>query len=155
MIKLVLGAFFVALTTLVGVKLSERKKFVCEFFERLKTFNDRLSLDVSLYSRSLYVALSSLDKETDGVLSGCEVIFEGKDFVCVDKRLSQKQRDFVSFYVNSLGTYDAAGEKDRLFAVKERLDEFYTDSRARSEKFSALSVKLAFSLGLTVLIIMI
>ena len=135
--------------------MADKKKFVCDFFEKLKAFNDRLSLDVSVFPDPIQSVLTSFNAETDGVIDGFEKMFDGERFVCKDKRFSEKERDVISGYVNSLGRYDAAGESERLSYFKEKLMRFADESREKERRFSSLAVKLSFSFGLTVLILLI
>ena len=155
MIKVFLGGAFVLICALIGARLSENKKFIADFFEKLKTFNSEFAIDVGLYSTDVSEMLSRLADETDGVLSGYEVIFSGDEYLCRDKRLSNDQRKYISYYVNSLGRYDGAGQKEFFKTNAEKIESLLVSCRATEKKYSALSLKLSVCIGFTAFIFMI
>ena len=142
-------------TSVIGCKISERKKFVKNFFERLKIFNGEEIADIGLFSKTIGEKLKALDNSTDKAIKGYEVIFDGKDFVCKDTRFNKEQREFISFYVNSLGRYDAAGQAEFQRGADKKIDILLAASSEVSKRYSALSIKLSFCLGLSAFIIMI
>ena len=153
--KVVFGLSFVFVSVLIGKNLTERKRFVKKFFEALKAFNVDLISDVGLYYTPLKAKLSDLNERVDGAIDGYEKIFSGETFFCNDRRLDIEQRKFVSDYVNSLGKFDEEGQiryQDKTDVV---IDGFLKKSEEIYSKYSALSSRLAFCLGLTVFIIMV
>lgn len=155
MIKFFLGLAFVLLCALIGVKITEKKRFVLKFFEALKEFNAEFAIDISLYSTSVYDKLKILNSKTSGVIEGYERIFDGEHYICKDKRLNSEQREFVSDYVNSLGRYDGEGQREFFVNAEKKIDLFLEKSRNTERKYSALALKLAICLGFAVFIMFI
>lgn len=152
MIKLLLGALVVVSFSIVGIKMKDAKIFVREFFEKLKIFNDELAVDISLYSRSVEDCLKNFSEKTDGVLNGYENIVKGEKFIFKDKRFNKKQRDFIEFYVNSLGRSNAEYESGRLKKLGEKINLILAEVTSKANAYSALSVKLSVCLGLVIFI---
>ena len=153
--KVVFGLAFVFVSYLIGKNLTERKKFIKNFFETLKAFNVELSADVGLYCTPLKEKLFELNEKTDKAIDGFEKIFGGETFFCNDQRLNGEQRKFVSDYVNSLGKFDEKGQIKYQDKTDIIIDGFLTKSNEVFSKYSALSSRLAFCLGLTVFIIIV
>lgn len=153
--KIACGIILVLSFSLVGIKMTEKKKFTKEFFEKLRSFNLELCADVGLYYSPLSEMLSDFNCETDGVIDGFKVIFCGEKYVCKDKRLNERQRDFVSEYVNSLGRFDEKGQIRYQDKTDIRIEDFLRSSCEEYKKYSALAFKLAFCLGLTVFIVIV
>ena len=154
-IKIFLGCVMVAAFSLVGVKLSENKRFIKDLFEKLKAFNLELSADVGLYSSPIVDKLSAFNRSVDGVIDGFDAIERGGKFECRDKRLSKDQREFITLYVNSLGRFDEKRQIDYQVKTDKRIDSILLSCVESHKKYSALSFKLAFCFGLTVFIIII
>lgn len=154
-IKLIFGIILVAVSSLVGIKLADKKRFIKDFFENLKNFNSELSADVGLYYTPLEKKLDEFNRKADGVIDGYGVIFSGESFDCKDKRLNKLQREFISEYVNSLGKFDEKNQIKYQDKTDKRIESFLESSKAVFKKYSALSVKLAFCFGLTVFIIIV
>ena len=155
MIKIVLGVLFVATSSIIGLRLTERKRFVKDFFQKLKSFNLELSADVGLYYTPLSEKLKIFCLDSDDSIKGYECIMNGEEFVCRDKRLSKDQRLFVSGYVNSLGKFDEEGQIKFLEKTDERIDGYLSASKETFAKYSALSFKLSFCLGLVIFILIV
>ena len=155
MIKIFLGIAIVASFVLVGIKIKDDKIFVSDFFEKLKLFNGETSVDISLYHMPIAESLKKLNVSVGGALDGVEKISSGEKFVFKDRRFKKNQREFVEFYVNSLGRADAASETERLKTAAEKLAVLSEESKRSAKAYSTLSLKLSFCVGLVVFIIMI
>lgn len=155
MIKTILGITLLAAFLLAGAKMKDNKTFVNNFFERLKSFNDELYVDISLYSRPISISLSELNESVQGVMCGVENVAAGEKFVFKDRRFNKKQKEFIEFYVNSLGRYDAPCETERLKSLSARLEALLAESKKTAGIYSALSIKLSFCLGLVLLVVII
>ena len=155
MIKFFLGLIFLLLCALIGAKLTDKKNFLLKFFEALKEFNAEFAIDISLYNSSVYEKLKLFNEKTVGVISGYDVIFGGEKFVCKDKRLNARQREFVTEYINSLGRYDGDGQREFFLNAGKKIDFFLDECKEKAKKYSALSFKLALCLGFAVLIMII
>ena len=155
MLKFFLGLTFLLLCALIGVKLTEKKKFVLKFFEALKEFNAEFAIDISLYYSAVSEKLKLFNEKTSGVISGYETIFDGERFICKDKRLNPRQREFVTEYINALGRYDTDGQREFFLNAEKKIDIFLNDCKEKSRKYSALALKLALCMGFAFLILII
>ena len=154
-LKVILGCILVCVSSLLGAKLTDKKRFVKDLFIKLKAFNLELSADVGLYYTPLKIKLDDFNKSVDGAIDGFEQIFNGEKYVCKDRRLNILQREFLSDYINSLGVFDEKGQIKYQDKTDKRIDAFLSDSEAVFSKYSALSTKLSFCLGLTLFIIIV
>ena len=154
-LKVILGCILVCVSSLLGAKLTDKKRFVKDLFIKLKAFNLELCADVGLYYTPLKVKLDDFNKSVDGAIDGFEQIFNGEKYVCKDRRLNILQREFLSDYINSLGVFDEKGQIKYQDKTDKRIDAFLSDSEAVFSKYSALSTKLSFCLGLTLFIIIV
>ncbi|MBP5372688.1 MAG: hypothetical protein J6Y44_00690 [Clostridia bacterium] len=154
-LKVVLGFILVCISSLIGVKLTDKKRFVKDLFLKLKAFNLELSADVGLYYTPLKIKLDDFNKSVDGAIDGFERIFNAERYVCKDRRLNLFQREFISDYINSLGVFDEKGQIKYQDKTDKRIESFLADSEAVFSKYSALSTKLSFCLGLTLFIIIL
>ena len=122
-----------------------------------------MAYDVTAETKSLDDVAASLSGKTvilhsndvHGAIDGYEAIFDGKPFLCRDKRLDKSEREFVSFYVNSLGRYDAVGQTEFHSSAEKKIDVFLSTASETAKRYSALSVKLAFCLGVSLFILII
>ena len=121
----------------------------------LKEFNAEFAIDISLYNTSVFEKLKLFNEKTAGVISGYETIFGGEAFVCKDKRLNARQRDFITDYINALGRYDSDGQREFFLNAGKKIDYFLDECKEKAKKYSALSFKLALCMGFTVLILII
>ena len=154
-LKIACGIILVLSFSLVGIKMTEKKKFIKDFFEKLRSFNLELCADVGLYWSPLKEKLTGFNALSDGAIDGFEVIFNGEKFICKDKRLNKRQRDFVSDYINSLGRFDEKGQIGYHNKTDITIEEFLRSSGEVYIKYSALSFKLSFCLGVIVFIVIV
>ena len=154
-IKTTLCVIFVFATTLIGVKLTYPFKARKNVFEVLSKFNSSFKSRLQCFSPSLEESLMSLKKQLPETFDGVEKIFDGETFECVDKRLTVSQRKLVSEYVNSLGSVDTKSQMELLSVYGQAFSAEKNASEENEKKFSTLGVKLGFSIGLAVVVVIV
>ncbi len=155
MIKLFLGIILVVLSSLIGVKLADKEKYRKEVFESLLTLNLTLINDVGLFSNALDVRLKNLPKSLKSAFFGIEKIFDGERFFCVDNQLTDEQKDFISSYVNFLGSGDSNSQLDMLNSYTNTIKTILESQKTIYQKYAKLCARLGVSFGLILLVVII
>ena len=139
--------------TLLGYKFSDKYRYRSKVFEKLCLHNSLMISEIGVTNPTVENQIKELKISIPETLQGCEKFLEGERFVCRDKRLSLNQRDLVGNYINSLGTSDVDGQRSLLSSFGERLNSEYLNTKKQSADFSGLSLRLGFSLGLAIMIV--
>lgn len=152
--KLVFGIVAVAALTLLGKCFSEKYKRKSEFFESLYYFNRDLSSNISYKKDSLSVLTKKkyASEDFNRVLNNA---FESDEFCELPRYLSNGEIDFLREYFNSIGKNTTCGEVEYIEHADVIIKSYRDETKKFEVKYSPLYVKLGFSLGLTVFILMI
>ena len=155
MIKIFIGIVLVIITTFLGYRYADKFKYRTFVFEKLNTFNMLAVSQIGVTNITVENSINQLKNVLSETLKNVDAFLSGETFICEDKKLSQEQRIVVSNYINTLGTSDAYNQKQLLINQGEILKNEALTAKTLSEKFSKLSVRLGFSLGLIITVIII
>ena len=148
---MILVALFTALGYKAGDKYSYRKTVFEKFYDSNLSFISKIGVindSVSDYMATLYDSIPNAVGEYSAFLSG-------ERFVCNDKRLTKTQKEIIETYINALGTSDSVSQKELLCSISETIKIERDKAKNEYLKFSNLSVRLGFSIGLMLVIIII
>ena len=155
MIKILLGIVLVATTSYIGYRFADKYKYRLFVLETLYKFNLTTVSQIGVTNVSVADGVGLLKKEIPDVMKNADVFLNGEIFVCEDKKLTAEQKGLVSDYINVLGTSNASNQKQILISFGERLNNELQSAKTKCSNFSKLSVKLGFSIGLMIVVIII
>lgn len=155
-LKIVAGVFVVAICSLVGVKIAEKKKVKRDIFSEFIVFCNNFICNVSLFEKSVLEQIDEADGELKKTLFGAkESLKNGEKFYCVDDRLNANEKEIVENVINSLGKGDVESQKITIEMYVERLKSIYLSQKEDYQKFSQLYLKLGFSCGLIIMVLIV
>ncbi|MGN0819540.1 MAG: hypothetical protein ACI4M6_03965 [Christensenellaceae bacterium] len=155
MIKVFCGFLIFAVSTLIGVKLSQRERERLEIFSALSMLCESLSQDV-YFKIGVVEKLKNLDYPLKGVLAcASDDLKSGKQFCCNEKLLSQSENKTVSDFINQLGMYDENGSLSWLKLYKERFTSMYNAQLKVWDTAKKTYVRLGAFAGAVAFIIMV
>ena len=153
MIKILLGVVLVATTSYIGYRFADKYKYRLFVFETLYKFNLTTVSQIGVTNVSVADGVGALKKEIPDVMKNADAFLNGEVFICDDKRLTVAQKGLVSDYINVLGTSDVINQKQILNSFGERLNIELQSAKTKCSNFSKLSVRLGFSIGLMIVVI--
>ena len=153
MIKIFLGIVLIATTSYIGYRFADKYKYRLFVFETLYKFNLTTVSQIGVTNVSVADGVDLLKKNIPDVMKNSDKFLNGEVFSCEDKRLTIEQKTLVSDYINVLGTSDVFNQKQILNSFGERLNNELLSSKTKCSNFSKLSVRLGFSIGLMIVVI--
>lgn len=153
--KLILGVVFVAISSLLGLKVADKYNYRRQVFQKLYDFSIFFNSKVGFINETVKQSLVNLQKDLPQTLENVNEFFEGEQFECRDKKLTVKQKELVSSFINSLGISDSKSQKNLNNSYIELIKNELTSVKTYAQKFTQLSVKLGFAFGLVIFIILI
>ncbi len=153
--KVILGIVFVAVSSLLGVRFAEKYRYRQEVFQKLYDFAIYFNSKVGYVNETVKDSLIKLQKQIPQTLENLNSFFSGERFECSDKKLTDKQRELVSSFINSLGITDSINQKNLINSYTELIKNELSSEKTNAQKFVGLSLKLGFSFGLIIFIIII
>ena len=155
MIKVFLGILLIAATSFLGYRFADKYKYRAFVFETLRVFNANFIAGIGTINVTVGESLENLKSELPAVMENADDYLSGEKFVCDDKKLTYEQRQFITNYINALGTSDAVGQKGLLKTYSQLLSEEADKVKRYGNDISKLSVRLGFSLGLIIFVVII
>ena len=153
--RIILGIVFVAISSLLGLRFTDKFKYRQEVFQKVYDFAIYFNSKVGFINETVKDCLVNLQKDIPQTLENLDKYFFGERFECSDKKLTEKQRQLISSFINSLGITDSQNQKSIINSYIELLKSELESIKTFNQKFVGLSVKLGFSFGLIVFIILI
>lgn len=155
-LKVIFGLIIIAATTLAGVKLADKKKLRCNFYNEMVGLCCNLKSDLG-YSRStldkIMEKLPPVIKERISV--SAEQFISGKAVLVSDKRFSEEERGDIADFFNRLGTYDAHGSVNFIDYYYEKFKKSAQECEKIYKKTSTFYIKIGALLGALIYIIVI
>jgi|GEM_PF-2587598 len=155
MIRFILGAILLCVTTALGYKFADKYRYRAKVFGRLENFNAQLVSRLGFNNPTVFEEVEKLKRDLPDVIGDQSGFLRGERFACLDKKLTEEQRQIISSYINCLGTSDVAGQKQILAGYSDILKRQAEEASAYTKKISSLSVRLGFSAGLIIFVIII
>ncbi len=153
--KVILGMVFVAVSSLLGVRFADKYRYRQEVFRELYDFAIYFNSKVGYVNETVKDCLINLQKKIPQTLENLNAFLSGEKFECCDKKLTDKQRELVSSFINSLGITDSINQKSLINSYTELIKNELSTEKINAQKFTGLSLKLGFSFGLIIFIIII
>lgn len=155
MIKVFCGLTIFCLSTLIGLKLSQRERERMDIFNALYMLCDSLYQDV-YFKVSVVEKLKNLEYPLSRVLDGAsENLIKGEKFSCKEKLLTRSQNKIISDFINQLGLYDEEGSLNNLKTYKGSFSAMYEEQLKVWDKAKKTYVRLGAFVGAIVFIIMV
>ena len=140
MIKILILAAIVTLTTAIGKLLSSEKRKRAKVFEEMYEFNERLLLNMK-YNR---VPISVIADDYPYI----KKLLEG------DNPLCGEDGNFLDSYKCNLGITDAMSQIDYLNERKIAIKKYKEESADDCKKYSSLYMKIFFMVGVLIAVLL-
>ncbi len=153
--KLILGVSVIILLVKIAKNKNQNKKEIVEFYFELCSliegfYNEMLYRKTPLKDFLLsYNKSEFLNEIIDSYLSG------KLDVSCFKNKLNNDEANFILSLFNELGKSNSESQKNVVEFYKEKFNKIYVEKFNEYKKHSKLYVKIAFSVGLMFLIMVI
>lgn len=156
MIKIVLGVLLILSTTLIGFKLSERKKFKKNVYEQLLFFCNKLKSEVGYKTNTIDKYVEELPDELKVNLNLSPNSFiDGKPVEITDKRLSNDEKKEIAEFFSELGKYDMEGFVNMIDFYLEKFGKKFNEAEKIYEKSKSFYIKMGALSGTLLYVIII
>ena len=160
MVKVFVGVIFIAISTVLGKKITSKYLLKLKYYESLKRFNLHLKQNL-MYKRDNLLDLLNFSCENQEFLATISSFKlnlyseTSRDEVYLPYWVDEEDKRFLNDYFNSLGKNNLDAEVEFVSAEQVIIDEKVKIIADNSSRFSNLGQKLGFSLGMVVFIIIL
>ena len=154
-IKIILSLFLVSATTLLGYRYADIYRYRKKVLSAICFGAEKLSASVGVLNVTVDSFIKELALQLNDVFSGFEGFLKGERFVCADKKLTAEQKSAIENFINSLGFYDGQNQREIIKANAKQLYGLRDEASVKLKELSLLAVKLGFSAGLMIVVIII
>ena len=166
MLKVVLGAVIVCITTFCGRLLAGKYRRRKEFFVQMSEFNNRFLTEVSYYKRPLIEFFEGYSyrgeyqelleeviqkRKGSGVLKGAATSIDFSSF----SFLNADEKALVADYFLTIGKGDSSSQKSYFSGMIENINAIRKRCEDENKKYGELYVKLGFLCGLAILVLIV
>lgn len=156
MIKIILGLILIFSTTLIGVKLAEKKKIKKNLYQELVLLCNKLKSDLCYKNHTLDTYLTELTPELKNTLNlNIENFIGGIPLDVKDKRLSVDEKNEIIEFFSELGKYDREGFMNMIDYYIEKFGKRYSDAENIYEKSKSFYLKMGVLVGTLLFVIII
>ena len=153
--KILLCLLLIAVTSFLGYRSGEKYAYRTGVFETLYDFTATFVSRIGVVNDSVSDALKKMCEKLPSVIGDYKDFLGGDTFICKDKKLTNEQKNIVEALVNALGVSDSFNQKQLLNSILETVKIEREKAKNEYQKFTKLSVRLGFSLGLVLVIIIV
>ena len=155
-IKIVLCCILIALSTAVGVKISEKYKIRRDIYSSLVDYCTSISANIKYKKDTVDKLIENLPLTLKRHFNvGLSSSFSDKNCKIKCKYLKENELLEVSNFFTSLGSIDTEGQLKLLNYYKEIFKERQVLAESVFQKYSKISVKLGALTGVLIFIIII
>lgn len=152
--RLFVGILLFITCVAIGYLYAGKYGKVTKFFNDFLSFNNKLRLEIGFTKTPIIQIANSL--EDNGDFNKClkNKITSGK-FDFKEKYLKSDEIEFLKIYLNNLDSGDINSQLKYLEEISLNLEKKLSSAKEEQKRYSALSIKLAFLIGLSALIIVL
>lgn len=155
-IKVISGILIVGSTTLIGVKLADKKRFRKNLYFELVEFCHKIKSEVGFNNTTTDKLLLSLSDNTLRVLGICGKDYAvGQNINIEDKRLTIEEREIIADFFNGLGSYGEEGTVNMISHYRDYFSKKYAECDEVYKKTSVFYIKMGALVGALVYLIVV
>ena len=138
----------------LGYILSIKYGESSDFWDNFSFWHKKIKSEISFSQNSLPEIFGGENK-SDVFLTVATEYLKTKNVTLKLRFLSKEEKDFLTKYLQALGTTDRNSQLNFLNSVETELEKYRSDAENKRKRYRPLFVKLGFLFGLIVFILII
>lgn len=158
-VKIIFGLLALVISTITGIKLSEKFKLRKEYYKTLSEFNSVMKEEVYFAKNTLPTIINKIKYKNDLIDFLKQYILSLESKISLDLKkfwyLTDEERNNLFFYVETLSKTDSINLKQYLTNLENKINNKLNIAEIEEKKYRSLYMKLGFLTGLLVLVLII